>query len=377
MSSDAGTLRVDSASLPGPAQKILDPKSPAPLRQMAAKGIAPGLKPHEALAVVVLLAEGGDAGIADAARATLTKLPAPLVAGALTPSLDPAVIEALVPHYAKDHGVMERLLALPQIPPASVAQAASLASEAVSELIATNEERLLANPTIIEKLYMNRATRMSTADRILELAVRNKVELPGIPAYAEAAAAIMNELIPEPSEEPTYDDLLFREMDALAAELGETDDDDTHAIEEETGEEKVKEKFVPIEQKLAEMTVSQKIRRAMLGSPSERALLVRDRNRLVATAAVKSPMIQENEVVRIAASRSVNDDVLRVIAQNREWMAKHTIKLTLVMNPRTPFVYISRIIPYLMEHELKTLSKSKNVSGQVATLARQQLLRKK
>lgn len=377
MSSDAGTLRVDPASLPGQAQKLLDPKSPGPLRQLAAKGVSPGLKPHEALAVVVLLADDADAAVADTARATLEKLPAPLVAGALTPSLDAAVIEALVPRYAKDHTVMERLLALPQMTPATVAMAAGLASEAVSELIATNEERLLANPQIIEKLYMNRATRMSTADRILELAVRNKVELPGIPAYAEAAAAIMNELIPEPSEEPTYDDVLFREMDALAEAVADEDAADTHAIEEETGEEKVKEKFVPIEQKLAEMTVSQKIRRAMLGSPTERALLVRDRNRLVATAAIKSPMIQENEVIRIAASRSVNDDVLRVIAQNREWMAKHSIKLTLVMNPRTPFVYISRIIPYLMEHELKTLSKSKNVSGQVSTLARQQLLRKK
>ena len=348
------------------------------MRQLAAKGVSPGLKPHEALAVVVLLADDADASVADTARATLEKLPAPLVAGALTPSLDAAVIDALVPRYAKDHAVMERLLALPQMTPATVAIAAGLASEAVSELIATNEERLLANPHIIEKLYMNRATRMSTADRILELAVRNKVELPGIPAYAEAAAAIMNELIPEPSEEPTYDDILFRELDALAAEVGELDvDDDTFAVEEETGEEKVKEKFVPIEQKLAEMTVSQKIRRAMLGSPSERALLVRDRKWLVATACVKSPMIQENEVARIAASRAVNDDVLRIIAQNREWMAKHAIKLTLVMNPRTPFVYVSRIIPYLMEHELKTLSKSKNVSGQVSTLARQQLLRKK
>ena len=347
------------------------------MRQLAAKGVSPGLKPHEALAVVVLLADDADASVADTARATLEKLPAPLVAGALTPSLDAAVIDALVPRYAKDHAVMERLLALPQMTPATVAIAAGLASEAVSELIATNEERLLANPHIIEKLYKNRATRMSTADRILELAVRNKVELPGIPAYAEAAAAIMNELIPEPSEEPTYDDVLFREMDALAEAVADEDAADTHAIEEETGEEKVKEKFVPIEQKLAEMTVSQKIRRAMLGSPTERALLVRDRNRLVATAAIKSPMIQENEVIRIAASRSVNDDVLRVIAQNREWMAKHSIKLTLVMNPRTPFVYISRIIPYLMEHELKTLSKSKNVSGQVSTLARQQLLRKK
>jgi hypothetical protein len=369
--------RLDPTTLPGQAQKILDPKSPGPLRAMAAKGIAPGLKPHEALAVVVLLAESEDETVRATALATLEKLPAPLLAGALTPSLSPAVVHVVALRYARDAAVMEKLIVLPQIVPLSVAMAAALASEQVSELIATNEERLLANPRIIENLYMNRATRMSTADRILELAVRNKVELPGIPAYAEAAAAIMNELIPEPQEEPTFDDILFREADALAAAI--SDDpakEDTHKLDEETGEEKVEDKFMPLHLKLAEMTVSQKIRRAMLGSSAERSILIRDRNRLVASAAIKSPLIQENEVARIAASRNVNEDVLREIANNREWTSTHQIKLNLVMNPRTPFVFASKLISHLREHELKSLAKNKNVPGAVATAARQQLLRK-
>lgn len=381
---DDGTIRVDAAALPAPAQKLLDPKGPAPLRQMAAKGVAPGLKPHEALAVVVLLAEARDAdpALAKAANATLDKIPAPLLAGALTPSLDPGVCDVLARRYATDAVLMERLLMLPQLAPSSVIAAAQRASELVSELIATNEERLLAYPEIIEKLYMNRATRMSTADRVLELAVRHKIELPGIPAYAEAAAAILEELIPEPSPEPTYDDILFKEVEVLATELEAEHGADpakieTHEVDEETGEEKVKEAWQSMEQKFAAMTVSQKIRKAMLGTSSERAFLVRDRNRLVAVAAVRSPMIQENEVARFASSRNVNDDVLRIIAQNREWMGKHTIKLALVQNPRTPFVYVSRLIPHLLEHELKALAKSKNVPGQVSTAARQQLMRKK
>ena len=118
-----GTIRVDAGALPAPAQKILDPKGPPPLRQMAAKGIAPGLKPHEALAVVVLLAEAGDAdpAIAAAANATLDKIPAPLLAGALTPALDPGVCDVLAQRYATDAVLMERLLTLPQLAPSSVA----------------------------------------------------------------------------------------------------------------------------------------------------------------------------------------------------------------------------------------------------------------
>ena len=74
---------VDLTTLPVPAQKIVDPAGPAPLRQMAAKGLAPGLRPGDALTVLVLLAEGADAAIASTAQATLESIPAPLLNGAL------------------------------------------------------------------------------------------------------------------------------------------------------------------------------------------------------------------------------------------------------------------------------------------------------
>jgi hypothetical protein len=103
---------------------------------------------------------------------------------------------------------------------------------------------------------------------------------------------------------------------------------------------------------------------------------VRDSNRLVAQSAIKSPGIQENEVVRISASRSVSEDVLRVIALDREWTRSHQIKLNLTHNPRTPFAFAAKLIPYLREHELKALARSKNVTGAVAQAARQQLSRR-
>src|ERR1700722_13320130 len=207
---------VDIAKLPTPAQRLLDAKSPAPLRQMGAKGIAPGLKPHDALTVVALLAESTDEAVAATARATLDKLPAPLLAGALTPDLPAGVVDVIAPRYAADVAVMEKVLALPQIAMATVATIAAKASEAVAELLATNEERLLQNPAIIEKLYLNKATRMSTADRIIELAVRNKMDLSGIPAFKEAAAAIGEELIAEATAEPNFDDLQFQKTEKIA-----------------------------------------------------------------------------------------------------------------------------------------------------------------
>jgi hypothetical protein len=48
-----------------------------------------------------------------------------------------------------------------------------------------------------------------------------------------------------------------------------------------------------------------------------------------------------------------------------------------VTNPRTPFTFVARLIPHLRESDLHSLAKSKNVTGTVATAARQQLDRKK
>jgi hypothetical protein len=272
---------------------------------------------------------------------------------------------------------MERVLTHPSITAETVAVVAAMASEAVAELVATNEQRLLAHPEIIEKLYMNKNARMSTADRILELAVRNGIELKGIPAYKEAAAAIGQELIAEPSPEPTPDDILFKETDAAASMLPiDPAAEDTHRIDEETGDEVVDDKYLPLHVRLGRMTNSQKIRRAMLGSAAERLLLVRDSNRLVSQAAIKSPSIQENEVVRISASRTVSEDVLRLIAMDKEWTRSHQIKLNLVQNPRTPFAFSAKLVTHLREHELKSLARSKNVTGAIAQAARQQLTRR-
>jgi hypothetical protein len=368
---------VDVTTLPGPAQKILDGSAPLPIRQMAAKGIAPGLRPVDALTVVALLAESPDEAISTTAKATLGALPAPVIKGALGGAVPPGVLDVVAPYYAKNAATMELILKQADLLAETVARCAELANEAVSELLAVNEERLLKHPVIIEKLYMNEATRMSTADRMIELAVRNGLELDGIPAFKEAAAAIADELIAEPTEEPTPDDILFKEVNETAHQIQiDPTKEDVVQRDEETGEEVIAEKVLPLHARLNSLSISQKIRRAMLGSGGERMLLVRDKNKLVASAAIRSPKIQDNEIALISQSRNVSDEVLRIIATSKTWVADHQIKLNLVYNPRTPFIFSARLVGFLREGELKSLAKSKNVSAAIAQAARQQLNRR-
>jgi hypothetical protein len=365
---------IDPSELPAPALKALSPASPGPLRLMAAKAVLPGVKPEHLVTVLALLTADDDAVLAATAKQTLANLPPLIRDGALRADLQTGVIEALVGHLDHTSELIEQVLRLPRIGEHALLQIAERATEQVGELVATNETLLLAFPKAIEALYMNKRVRMSTADRVLELAVRNKLEL-GIPAYKEAALAIANELIPEASTEPTPDDLLFQYIDRVAEAAALEAEEDTHE-EDEEGKEQLRDKFLPLFASISQMTITQKIRRAILGTSAERMLLVRDNNRLVASAAASSPMLNENEAARIASNRNVLDDVLRIIAQNRNFTRNYQVKLNLVTNPKTPLTFSARMVPHLRDNDLRMIAKSRNVAANIQALARQQLLRK-
>jgi hypothetical protein len=306
----AQPLTVDVARLPGPAQKILDPAGPPPLKAMAAKGVVPGLKPGDVLAVLVVLALGTDAN-AETARKSLENLPGPVLHGALAQQdIQPAALDAIAPTSAKNPEIAERILNHPALHPSTVATLAAYAIEPVCELIATNEERMLANPEIIEKLYLNKECRMSTADRILELAVRNDIELK-IPAFAQAKIAIQGELISEATEEPSYDDVQFGEAKVHAESLRLADGEDTHHLDETTGQEVPVEKARPLHALWNDMRPPAKIRLLTIGTiktydrqgqlvdeqrydpKALRALGVRDANPIVALAALETPGVHD------------------------------------------------------------------------------------
>jgi hypothetical protein len=365
---------IDISRLPAPVQRMFNVDAPAPLRMMGAKGIAPGLKPDAIVTLVCAILDGPDQMLAETARATLAKFPQPILEGAFSSDLQPRVLELLAETHYADAAVVSRLLGAQHITSRALEQVAERANESIGELVASSDSVLLQFPRVIEKLYMNRRVRMSTSDRLIDLAVRNQLEL-DIPAFKQAAAAIQNQLIPEPTEEPSFDDELFQKVEELSRETL-ADDEDTHEVNDE-GEESIKGKIQPHYTQHPQRTISQKIRRATLGNGAERMLLIRDTNRLVATAAATSPMLNESEATRIAASRSVSDDVLRIIAMNRDFTRNYQVKLNLVSNPRTPFSFSSRLIPHLRDNDLRSLSKSRNVPGAIQTAVRQQLQRKR
>lgn len=370
------------AELPIPVQKVLS--APLPIRKLAAKGVAPGLRPNDALHALVTLADpdaappGSNAEewaeLAATARNTLKDPPAALLRAAFGGPLHARVLDGLA--GAVDDEIVAQVVRHPDVSDATLVRLAATGSERLTELLATNEARLLKTPAIIEALYKNRNTRMSTADRTVELAIRNGLELEGIPAFREIVQALQGELVFEPSDEPTPDDEAFSECAALALDADELERGDMFELDETSGDELVKPPYE--KQKIAfdKLTISGRIRRAQLGKSSDRSQAFRDPSPLVRKAAAKSDLLMESEVLQITNNRSTAEDVLRVIGTDREWTRHHTIKLNLVMNPRTPYDVAARFVSFLRDHELRQVAQSRDVPGAIVTQAKQQLQRK-
>ena len=372
---------VQIEGLSSQAMRILDPNAPMPAKMMAASGMAP-LPPRELVSVLYSLSFGADTAIGDKARATLSGLPPNVLLETISGPLHAGVLDGITQLLLQREDAIERIVLNKATAPETVVTISrKITSERILEMVCANEQRLLSHPEIIEALYHNKHCRMSSVDRAVELAIRNGIELKGIAAFDEVKKALEGELIFEPSEEPTPDDMDFHsavktaekhqmDTDTVEDALAAMDDPDAAAVAAETREVVEKVSF-----SLSEMTISQKIRAATLGSTTQRSVLIRDANKLVIMAVLKSPGVNDSEVRRYSMLKSLPEEAVRYIAGKREWTKQYSVKLNLVTNPRTPVEHSLRFLTHLRPNDLRAIERSKDVPGVVRNAAIQ--LRKK
>jgi hypothetical protein len=100
-----------------------------------------------------------------------------------------------------------------------------------------------------------------------------------------------------------------------------------------------------------------------------RQALVRDTNKMVAVAVVRSGRCSDAEISAIASNRNIHDDVLREVAQNREWVRKYPVRVALVNNPKTPVGTAVAMVSSLQPKDLADLARNHNVSSVVTAVA--------
>jgi hypothetical protein len=122
-------------------------------------------------------------------------------------------------------------------------------------------------------------------------------------------------------------------------------------------------------QRLAKMTVAQRVQFAMKGGPEARRTLIRDNNKVVQRAVLQSPRLTDQEVEAFAATSSLTDEILRLIANNRNFRKNYTVVRNLINNPKTPLDISLHMLPILNPIDLKRLTTNKNIPETLRTAA--------
>jgi hypothetical protein len=128
-----------------------------------------------------------------------------------------------------------------------------------------------------------------------------------------------------------------------------------------------------IASKVAALSVPAKVELAVKGNREVRRILSRDASSMVARAVVASPKLTEDDVISYAASSLTHEDVLRFIADSRQWTANRQVVSALVQNPRTPPPSVIRFLKSYQTSELRILSQNRSLSAAVRQEAKRLL----
>ena len=256
----------------------------------------------------------------------------------------------------------------------TIARLALYTSAQGCERIALNQRRLLSQPAIIHALYYNPKFSTVQADRLLELAAREGVDLSWLPD----ANDVLNEIGGQVATDHVNQEELLQE----AIRSGQDEDPKNAAINavlQEHAARRAAQQAQPEEQDakpkkgyalIQSLNVAQKIRLALLGSQSDRAMLVKDANKVVSRSAIRSPAVSVSEALLYARNHSLNASIIEYIARNRKWMQNYRLKVQIVLNPKTPVNISLNALNSLRPSELRAVSQSHNVSGVVSQKAK-------
>src|SRR6266704_2602499 len=117
----------------------------------------------------------------------------------------------------------------------------------------------------------------------------------------------------------------------------------------------------PAFQRIMKLNVAERVQMAMKGNAEERAILIRDTAKMVALQVLKSPKLSDTEISGFAGMRSVCEDVLRVIASQRDWTKTYAVAHALVRNPKTPPGLSVQFLARLGTRDLRILQGDKNI----------------
>jgi len=377
---------------------VIEQTAPRPALLAAARGILP-LPENDLLEVLVAFAGGDDPEIAENAKITLAaQNPTILEASVRSPEIAASVLNYFADQHELPHSIQESIITHVKTPISTIVKFAGATKNGeLLEIISLNQQLFIQTPAIIDAIIAN-PHRTSEAERRASETKREFFEKErGVQQIADELRAQGKEAAAEFIEQAEFTENMGNAgLDAedarlLAAmvEVPESETDDSwlglefiEELYEESPEQRqaIADKIIgdirmddtdlsleriTVINRVLKMGVKDRARLAAKGDREARNILIRDPNRVVAQAVVNNPRITEQEVEKIAAMRSVTEDVLRQIANNRQWTRSYSIMHNLARNPRTPIANVLNILSRMQLRDLSALSKNRNVSDGV------------
>jgi hypothetical protein len=352
------------------------------------------LQQNELLEILVALVDSDDAEIAAAATESLqSETPDDLLIAAAAEDTPASVLAYLAIQPDATLNIYEAVILNPHTPDEALAKLAAATSHgSLLELIAINQQRLVRAPDLIEAILANSARTAEAERRARETRKEFFEKERGarqiadeLRARGQTAAAEFFETaeLTTPTGELSFDDAWL-----IAAHIEVSDDelDDSWLPAEryadlisETAEEtaanarrvleterleagEANAERVSLIRRIMFMSTKDRMKLGLKGDREARGILIRDSNRVVATAVIHNPRITDKEIENIASMRTVSDEVLRLIGMNRAWTRSYPIIHNLARNPRTPMATAIQILPRIQMKDLQTLSENRNIS---------------
>ncbi len=314
------------------------------LQVLAASGLVP-LEPEVLLPIQVGLTRSPDPEVAGHARQALSAIDPGVAVAFLEGPAGAAELRYFatrVPHPEVLRAVLQRRDVAPDL----LRELAPVLDAELQEMLVLRQEAILADPQILVALESNSRLAAYTRRRIWEyrehLLPRDKVPLK------------------KPEE-------IEAEADSLSAQdIQEAIDE----VREQAGEGEVVDESKGLsEGHVRSLPVPVRMRLARNANRQLRTVLVRDQNVQVALTVLRSSQLSDQELERIANSRSVVSEVLAEIPKKREWIRKYNIVRALARNPKTLLPQAMRLVPRLTTADLRSMARDKNVSQAVRSQA--------
>lgn len=391
-------MEIEITTVHPVAKAIIQGTAPQGARAAAAKGALP-LPQADLLEVLAQLASDSDQEIAATARQTFAQQNTDdLLAAVSGDEAAPLVLQFVAQSDLFAREIYEAVLTNPKTTDQAIIEFARTATDgSLLELVTLNQQRLIRAPEILDRILANPNSTADAVRRAQETRTEFFEKSRGAQQIVEelrargqeAAAQFLEqaEFTKDLSETATANRLSAEDAWLIAQHIEVPDDevsDDWLAfgLIEQIYEESEEQRLALAERIIGEsvldgdaaperlalirrvlrMSIKDRVKLGIKGDREARTILIRDSNRIVAAAVMANNRITDQEVEKIAAMRTVPDDVLRTIGQNRTWARNYLIIHNLVRNPRTPLATAMTILPRIQTKDLKAINNNRNVS---------------